>query len=48
MMTEQQPRERAVPCQRCGVDSRSRQPRTMTWNLSALCDRHETQRKEDQ
>ena len=37
-------RERAVPCQRCGAQRTPTgvRPRTLTRNLSALCDRHET------
>ncbi len=40
-----QPRERAVPCGACGarVTGRRVGPRTMTWNPSGLCDRHEAQ-----
>ena len=41
--TVRRARERAVPCQRCGVERTSTgvRPRTLTGNLSALCDRHE-------
>lgn len=35
-----QPRERAVPCRRCGLDSR-RKPRRLTFNLNGLCDEHQ-------
>ncbi len=36
-------RERAVPCQRCGVQRTPTgvRPRTLTGNLSAVCDRCE-------
>jgi len=42
-MSTHQPRERAVPCGACGVRVTGRrvEPRTMTWNVSGLCDRHE-------
>jgi len=33
-----QPREHSVPCQRCGYDPRIGKIRTMTMNISALCD----------
>jgi len=38
-----QTREHTVPCQLCGVDRTATgvRPRTLTWNTSALCDRHE-------
>ncbi len=44
-MSTHQPRERAVPCHLCGlrVTGRRAEPRTMTWNPSGLCDRHEAQ-----
>jgi len=43
-----QPREHAVPCHLCGLRGTGRrvEPRTMTWNVSGLCDRHEAQRAE--
>ncbi len=42
--TVRRAREQAVPCQRCGAQRTPTglQPRTLTENLSALCDRHET------
>jgi len=38
-----QPREHACACRACGVRVTGRrvEPRTMTWNVSGLCDRHE-------
>jgi len=44
-MSTHQPRERAVPCGDCGarVTGSRVGPRTMTWNPSGLCDRHEAQ-----
>ena len=41
--TVRRARERAVPCQLCGVERTSTgvRLRTLTGNLSALCDRHE-------
>jgi len=46
--TIHQPRERACACRDCGlrVTGRRAVPRTMTWNPSGLCDRHEAQRAE--
>ncbi len=43
-----QPREHACACRACGVRVTGRrvEPRTMTWNVSGLCDRHEAQRAE--
>jgi len=43
-----QPRDHACPCRDCGarVTGRRVEPRTMTWNPSGLCDRHEAQRAE--
>jgi len=40
-----QPREHAVPCHLCGlrITGRRVEPRTMTWNVSGLCDHHQTQ-----
>ena len=42
-MTEHQPREHPVPCGLCGVVFRAGvpHPRTLTFNHSGLCDRHE-------
>jgi len=42
--TVRRAREQAVPCQRCGAQRTPTgvRPRTLTGNLSALCDRHET------
>jgi len=43
---DQRPRERAVPCRDCGLrpTHRGLEPRTMTWNPSGLCERHEALR----
>jgi len=43
---DQQLRERAVPCRDCGLrpGRRGLEPRTMTWNPSGLCERHEALR----
>ena len=40
-----QPRERPVPCNPCGYKMRggNAMPNTMTWNLSAFCDKHEAE-----
>lgn len=39
MPPETQPRDKAVPCQHCGL--RNGKPRRMTWNRSGVCDAHE-------
>lgn len=46
--TEHQPRERAVPCNRCGISIVHSVPRpnNMTWNLSGLCDKHEQEKRD--
>lgn len=43
-----QPREHACACRACGVRVTGRrvEPRTMTWNVSGLCELHEAQRAE--
>ena len=37
-----QPREHEVPCQVCGLDPATRLPRSMTGNVDAVCDAHDT------
>lgn len=41
--SENQPRERPVPCNPCGYRMRNgvAMPNTMTWNVSTLCDKHD-------
>jgi len=43
-------RAQRVPCWMCGagLTPTGVRPRTMTGNISGLCDRHETQRAQDQ
>lgn len=38
------PRENEVPCQLCGINPTTRQPRTLTSNTDAICDSHDTSR----
>lgn len=41
--SERQQREHPVPCQKCGYRMRRGvlRPNVLTWNLSALCDKHQ-------
>lgn len=47
--SEHQPRDHSVPCQDCGLrlSGRRATPATMTFNNSALCDRHERERERE-
>jgi hypothetical protein len=38
---KQRTREHAVACWMCGYDPRTQRARTLTWNDSGLCDKHE-------
>jgi hypothetical protein len=36
-------REHAVPCSRCGVNPVTLEPRSMTWNISGICKKHDVE-----
>lgn len=47
--SSKQQREHAVPCSACGLRKNRAipTPKTMTWNTSGLCDRHEAEANDE-